>query len=166
MDGSASLLQALVLQSNCWLCRCAGVKIGRESCDNSLHQLSVRARDPPLTVTTHHHHPHGRLCNAQPSELSAALVTASNKSFYFSLLAGWCRAVNGTPRISQCPKKALTTAISLLNVPTSAFTTVKVIFREVPLPPLGSPPRSALVQCIINIRIGEAVRPAPAARGH
>ena len=87
---------------------CAGVKIGRESCDNSLHQLSVRARDPPLTVTTHHHHPHGRLCNAQPSELSAALVTASNKSFYFSLLAGWCRAVNGTPRISQCPKKALT----------------------------------------------------------
>ena len=108
MDGSASLLQALGLQSNCWLCRCAGVKIGRESCDNSLHQLSVRARDPPLTVTTHHHHPHGRLCNAQPSELSAVLVTASNKSFYFSLLAGWCRAVNGTPRISQCPKKALT----------------------------------------------------------
>ena len=108
MDGSASLLQALGLQSNCWLCRCAGVKIGRESCDNSLHQLSVRARDPPLTVTTHHHHPHGRLCNAQPSELSAALVTASNKSFYFSLLAGWCRAVNGTSRISQCPKKALT----------------------------------------------------------
>ena len=98
----------LGLQSHCWLCRCAGVKIGRESCDNSLHQLSVRARDPPLTVTTHHHHPHGRLCNAQPSELSAALVTASNKSFYFSLLAGWCRAVNGTPRISQCPKKALT----------------------------------------------------------
>ena len=105
---SASLLQALGLQSNCWLCRCAGVKIGRESCDNSLHQLSVRARDPPLTVTTHHHHPHGRLCNAQPSELSAALVTASNKSFYFSLLAGWCRAVNGTWRISQCPKKAHT----------------------------------------------------------
>ena len=98
----------LGLRSNCWLLVVPGVKIGRESCDNSLHQLSVRARDPPLTVTTHHHHPRGRLCNAQPSELSAALVTASNKSFYFSLLAGWCRAVNGTPRISQCPKKALT----------------------------------------------------------
>ena len=102
---SASLLQALGLQSNCWLCRCAGVKIGRESCDNSLHQLSVRARDPPLTVTTHHHHPHGRLCNAQPSELSAALVTASNKSFYFSLLAGWGKAVNGTTENFTVPKE-------------------------------------------------------------
>ena len=82
----------LGLQSNCWLWEenhaitvCINCECGAQE-------------DPPLTVTTHHHHPHGCLCNAQPSELSAALVTASNKSFYFSLLAGWCRAVNGTSR--------------------------------------------------------------------
>ena len=87
-----------------------GVKIGRESCDNSLHQLSVRAPGsaPHCDNSSSPSSWHGRLCNAQPSELSAVLVTASNKSFYFSLLAGWCKAVNGTSRISQCPKKALT----------------------------------------------------------
>ena len=79
----------------------------------------------------------------------------------------------GLRDISQCPEKDLTTAFSLHQLVLSQLRIYQdtsagaVKFREVPLTPLGSPLRSALVHCIINIRIGEAVRPGPAAaRGH
>ena len=79
----------------------------------------------------------------------------------------------GLREMSQCPEKDLTTAFSLHQLVLSQLRIYQdtsagaVKFREVPLTPLGSPLRSALVHCIINIRIGEAVRPGPAAaRGH